>query len=57
MKRFFVRVTELHTGTVWVDAETASDAEKIAMERAECSFNSVQDSEVIIEQEIIKAPQ
>ena len=50
MKRFRVKVTERYVDYVWVECKTASEAESMAIEQAECVFDCVLDSEVIREE-------
>lgn len=43
--RYRVKVTEKHSGFVWVEADSASEAEDKAVEEAECQFESTYNSE------------
>jgi hypothetical protein len=43
--RYKVKVTEKHSDYVWVEAETKSEAEDLAVEVAECVFECAYDSE------------
>tara|TARA_R110002051_G_C8658701_1_gene488687 strand:- start:1021 stop:1182 length:162 start_codon:yes stop_codon:yes gene_type:complete len=49
--RFKVKVTEKHVDYVWVEAESASEAEDKAVEFAECQFECVYSSEATGETE------
>lgn len=42
-----VKVTEKHSDYVWVDAESAEEAKRIAPEHAQCEFECLYDCEVV----------
>ncbi len=45
MKKYRVKVTEKHSDYVWVEAESAAEAEDKAVEFAECEFECTYSSE------------
>jgi len=47
-----VKVTEKHSDYVWVKADSAEEAKKMAVEVAECEYELLYDCEVVEEQEI-----
>ena len=52
MKKYRVKVTEKHSDYVWVEAESASEAEDLAPQEAECQYESLYDCEVVEECEL-----
>ena len=57
MKRYRVKVTEKHSDFVWVEANSNSEAEALAHEYAECSYELLYDAEVVSEEDIEDAKQ
>jgi hypothetical protein len=53
MKKFRVKVVEKHSDFVWVEAETAEDAESEAHKFAECNYESLYSAEATGETEEI----
>ena len=53
MKKFRVKVVEKHSDFVWVEAETAEDAEDRAHEFAQCEYESLYSAEATGETEEI----
>ena len=51
MMKYRVKVTEKHSDYVWVEAESASEAEDKAVEFAECQFECTYSSEATGETE------
>jgi len=52
MKEYRVKVTEKHSGYVWVTASSAEEAKKKAVDLAECEYELLYDLKVVEEQEI-----
>lgn len=52
MKEYRVKVTEMHVDYVWVKANSAEEAKKLAPAHSECEFESLYECEIVEEYEI-----
>ena len=52
MMKYRVKVTEKHSDYVWVEAESAAEAEDKAVEFAECEFECIYSSDATGETEV-----
>lgn len=52
MKVYRVKVIEMHSDYVWVEAESAEEAKSMAPEIAECEYEALHDCEVVEEREL-----
>ena len=46
-RRYRVKVVEMHTDYVWIEADSREEAEARAHESAECEFEALHECEVI----------
>lgn len=51
MKKYRVKVTEKHSDYVWVDAHSSDEAERLAIQDAECEFECIYDCEIVSAEE------
>jgi len=54
MKRYRVKVTEKYSDYVWVDAESAEEAKRLAPVESQCEFECLYDCEVVCTEELNK---
>ena len=52
MKRYRIKVTEIHSDYVWIDAESRDEAMQKSHGVSDCMYESWQDAEIIEEYEI-----
>lgn len=48
MKRYRVKVTELHTDIVWVEADSDEEAKDLAVGESNCTFDCSYDCEILV---------